>query len=88
MEEIIKYITEEIGWKLLWGPAAHFGLSGCVGLLVYWLTSTMLLRYSSGDISIRVLPKVGFGIHRFSLSLALAFAVWFHILEDFVLNWF
>jgi len=88
MEEIIRYIVEDIGWKLIWAPAAHFALSGGVGLLVYWLTSTTLLRYSSGGTSIRVFPRVEFGIHRFSFCLALAFAIWVHILEDFVLNWF
>ena len=87
METIIWYI-KDVGWELLWKPALHFALSGFVGLLVYWLTSTTLSRCSHGDTSIQVLPKVAFGIHRFSLFLALAFAIWFHILEDYTLNWF
>jgi len=88
MDEIVKYITEEVGWKLIWMPAAHFALSAGVGLLVYWLTSTTLSHYSSGDMSIQVFPKVAFGIHRFSFCLALAFAIWFHVLEDYTINWF
>ena len=88
MEEIIQFIWKEIGWDLLWKPGLHFVSSGFVGLLVYWLTSTTLSHYYSGDMSIQVFPKVAFGIHRFSLFLALSFAVWFHILEDYTLNWF
>jgi len=88
MEEIIKFITEEVGWELLWKPAAHFALSSGVGLLVYWLTSTTLSRYSSGDMLIQQYPRGVSGIHRFSLFLALSFAIWVHVFEDYTLNWF
>jgi len=87
MEEIIKFIFEEIGWKLIWKPAAHFALSGGVGLLVYWLTSTTLSHYYSGQKTLKLLTGVS-GMHRFSFLLAVAFAIWFHILEDYTLNWF
>jgi hypothetical protein len=86
--EIITWFINDAGWKLIWAPAAHFVLSGCVGLLVYWLTSTILSHYLPGGSSIPIFAKVEFGIHRFSLFLALSFAIWLHILEDYTLNWF
>ena len=73
-----------IGWVLIWKPAAHFVSSGFVGLLVYWLTSTTLSKSSHNII---IFNHV-FGTHRFSLSLALLFAIWVHILEDYTLGWF
>lgn len=75
---------EEAFWDIAWKPVAHFALSGGVGLLVYWLTSTTLLNTSH---NILMFNHV-FGTHRFSLSLALLFAIWVHILEDYVLGWF
>jgi len=89
MEEIWHLVIEEGWWKdILWKPIAHFALSGGVGLLVYWLTSTMLSRCSYGGIGTHKLLKGGFGIHHFSLSVALLFAIWVHILEDYTLDWF
>lgn len=87
MDSIVWYIQENF-WAIIWKGGMHFISSGFVGLLVYWLTSTTLSRYLSGGSSIQVSPKVAFGIHRFSLFLALVFAIWFHILIDYTVNWF
>jgi len=72
----------------LWMTIPHFSLSASVGLLVYRWTSITLSRYYFGDTSFRRLQKDVYGIHRYSLSLALLFAVWVHVLEDYTLNWF
>ena len=88
MIELADIVLQKVGAELLWKPALHFVSSGSVGLLVYWWTSTTLSRYSHGDTSIQVFPKVEFGIHRFSLSLALVFAIWIHVFQDYTLNWF
>ena len=70
-------------WYIVYCEASHFILGLCVGLSVYYLTSTILLHITGlrnlmGDSSIR----------RFSLVVALCFAVAVHILEDYTLNIF
>ena len=87
MEVVVWFIQNNWG-NILWKSGLHFVSSGFVGLLVYWLTSTMLSRYYSGGTLPLRFPKVEFGIHHFSLSLAFLFAIWFHILEDYTLNLF
>ena len=69
-------------------PLAHFVSSGFVGLLVYYLTSTILLRSLSGDIGTPNLVMGVASIHQFSLLLACLSALWVHILEDYTLNLF
>lgn len=85
----VNWVINEIGLALIWMPVAHFALSAIVGLLVYWLTLTIL---SHGRFSIYLKEKQssnqGFSIHRFSLVVALCFAVAVHILEDYTLNIF
>ena len=88
MEEIIRFIIKEVGWELIWKPIAHFVLSGGVGLLVYWLTWTTLSRSSSGDTQTYKLLKGESGIHHYSFLLALLFAAWVHIVEDYILDLF
>ena len=85
----INSVINEKGWDLIWMPVAHFVLSAIVGLLVYWLTSTILLH---GRFGIYLMEKQstqrGFSIHRFSLVVALCFSVAAHVLEDYTLNIF
>ncbi|KKM73762.1 hypothetical protein LCGC14_1407120 [marine sediment metagenome] len=74
MEEIWQVILDVgllEGW---WMTIPHFLLSGSVGLLVYWWTSTTLSRLSFGDIGSHKLLRGDSGIHRFSFLLALSFA--------------
>ena len=84
MEGIIEIILEQGWYNFLWKPVAHFVLSGGVGWLVYFWTSTTLRRWHSGP----RLMKGAFSIRSFSLLLALSFAVLAHTLEDYTLNWF
>jgi len=86
MDEIVTVVLGEIWY--IWKAAAHFVSSGFVGLLVYWWTLTTLSRLSSGDSGFHRLPKDESGIHRYSFLLALLFAIWFHIMEDYVLDLF
>lgn len=86
MEAVVELVIKE-GWNLVWKPATHFVFSGGVGLLVYWLTLTILLR-SSGGIGTQKLATGESGMHRSSFCLALLFAIWFHLVQDFTLNWF
>jgi len=59
-----------------------------VGLLVYWLTLTMLMRlYSTIPFTLR-LWRVEFSIHSFSLLFAVSAGIVFHILEDYILDIF
>lgn len=76
-----------VGWGIVWMPAAHFVLSGTVGLLAYWLTRTILWRGFSTTGSDCPCPADS-SIHHYSLSLALASSVFVHILEDFAVGWF
>ena len=85
---MLELIIQEGGYSLLWKPALHFMSSGLVGLLVYWLTSTTLLHGCSGITGFPLSTKDVYGMHRFSFLLALLFAIWFHILQDYTLNWF
>ena len=89
MIAFLKSVTSGIGWALVWMPVAHFVLSAGVGLSVYYLILTIL---SHGRFSIylkeRQSSHQGFSIHRFSLVVALCFAVAVHILEDYTLNIF
>lgn len=85
--EVIKEFIGFMGSALFWKSALHFLSSGLVGLLVYWWTSTTLFHTSSGQ-KILKLPMGVSGIHHFSLLLAVLFAIWFHILEDLVVDWF
>jgi len=84
----IIYKFRKIGWELVWKPALHFLSSGFVGLLVYWLTSTIFLRFSYGGIGNLHFGMGGGSIHLFSLLLALSFSVVTHIGEDYILDWF
>ena len=85
----IQSIINNKGWDLVWMPVAHFALSAIVGLLVYWLTLT-ILSYGRFGIYLREKQSTqqGFSIHRLSLVVALCFAVAVHILEDYTLNIF
>lgn len=89
MITFINGIINEKGWASIWMPAAHFALSATVGLLVYWLILTILLR---GQFGIYLMAKQstqrGFSIHQFSLLVALCSSVVVHILEDYTLNIF
>lgn len=60
---------------------AHFLLSALVGLLVYWLTQTILLHIFGQSLHVSC-------IHRYSLSLALCFSIFAHVLEDYTLKMF
>jgi uncharacterized metal-binding protein len=61
---------------------AHFVLALCVGLLVYYLTLTMLCR-----IGFSHYQKVGvFTTQQFSLCVALCCSVLSHIVEDYTLS--
>ena len=85
----VNWVINEIGLALIWMPVAHFALSAIVGLLVYWLTLTIL---SHGRFSIYLKEKQssnqGFSIHRFSFGLALLFSLCVHILQDYIFNIF
>ncbi len=89
MIAFINSVINEKGWDLGWMPVAHFVLSAIVGLLVYWLTLTILSR---GRFGIYLMAKQstqrGYSIHRFSLAVALCFSVAVHILEDYIYNIF
>lgn len=82
------YKLRKIGWEIIWKPALHFLSSGSVGLLVYWLTSTIFSHFSYGSIGILHFGTGGGSIHLFSLLLALSFSVVVHIGEDYTLDWF
>ena len=88
MNRSIKYKLKRIGWDIVWKPALHFVSSGFVGLLVYWLISTIFSRLPYGDIGILSFGTGGFSIHLFSFALALSFSVVVHIGEDYILDWF
>lgn len=88
MDEMLGVVMQE-GWiNFLWKPAAHFLLSGLAGLLAYWWISTTEYRCSYGDTWTPQSLKGDFGIHPYSLYLALSFALWVHVLQDYTLNWF
>ncbi len=82
MLEAVNEVMGTIGWEVLWKPALHFVSSGLLGLLVYWLTSTILTRCYCGYLSLGS-RRVGFSIHSFSLSLAVSSSVLLHMLVDF-----
>ena len=84
----IRTKLRKIGWDIIWKPALHFISSGCVGLLVYWLTSTIFSHLSYGNIGNLTFGTGDFSIHLFSLVLALLFSVVVHIGEDYILDWF
>ena len=89
MIQFIKTIIDELEWDLAWMPVAHFALSAVVGLLVYWLTVTILSRGRFGTyLREKQSTRTGFSIRRFSLAVALCFAVAVHILEDYTLDIF
>ncbi|MGR3295885.1 MAG: hypothetical protein ACUZ8A_06625 [Candidatus Bathyanammoxibius sp.] len=71
-----------IGWEVIWKPALHFVSSGLLGLLLYWLTLTMLTRYFSKCFSLR-LGKVEFSTHSFSLLLSVCSGILLHLYVDF-----
>lgn len=85
----ISGVINNLGWALVWMPIAHFVLSAIVGLLVYWLTST-ILSFGLSKVSLKGnyhIPGDSF-IHRFSLVAALCFSVAVHIGEDYIFNIF
>jgi multisubunit Na+/H+ antiporter MnhE subunit len=61
--------------------AEHFLLGFAVGVLVFWLTSTILSKWFSIQVTDRFIFIV-------LLLLSLSASVAVHILEDFALNWF
>jgi hypothetical protein len=66
---------------IAWALAQHFVLSGCVGLLVYWLTWTIL--------SAMHLAGMEDGrIRTYSLLVALCDSVLVHILQDWYIGRF
>jgi len=92
----LKICGFDIG-HIVYCEVCHFGLGFCVGVLVYWLTQTILLRIISHNC-----PTTSGSLHRscnsgfqlgasdhfirnFSLSLALSSAVFVHILQDYTL---
>ncbi len=81
MLRIFDYISEAGIGHVIYSTGMHFLLSAVMGLLVYWLTSTTLLVTCSAYL------RVSF-IRRFSLLVALCFAVAAHILEDYWLGRF
>lgn len=84
----IKYKLKKMGWDMLWKPSLHFLSSGFVGLLVYWLTLTIFSHYAYGGIMTLYFGMGDSSIHLFSLVLALSSSVVFHIVEDYILDWF
>ncbi len=82
-------VINNVGWALIWMPAAHFALSAIVGLLVYWLTST-ILSFGLSKVSLKGNYHIlgDSFIHRFSLVVALCFSVAVHVLEDYIYNIF
>lgn len=88
MEEIWQVILDVELLKGWWKAIPHFLLSGSAGLLAYWWMSTTLRRLSSGDTPFHGLPRAVSSIHRYSLLLALSFAIYIHVLEDYILDWF
>lgn len=82
MGEAVQGVMGTIGWDVVWKPALHFVSSGLLGLLVYWLTSTILMRCYCGYLILGS-RRVGFSIHSFSLSLAVSSSILLHILVDF-----
>ena len=78
----------DIGY-IIYCEACHFALSAFVGLLVWLLTSTILshITFPTSNCGIRVHLSAVF-IQRFSFCLALSFAVWSHILQDYTLGFF
>jgi hypothetical protein len=78
---MLDYISEISLGHIIYCEGMHFLLSGSVGLLVYWLTSTTL------SVTCSTYLGVSF-IRRFSLLVALCCAVVAHILEDYWLGKF
>ncbi len=79
IQDMAKYFT---GWRFVikcW--LLHFLLGFSVGSLVYWLTSTMLLRTSLDTVGV-------FSIHTFSVLVSLCCVVLSHILEDYYVRKF
>jgi hypothetical protein len=74
-------------WLMLlgksWMPIAHWVLGFGVGLLLFWLTSTTLLKFSCFQNKIGV-----FSIRGFSLLVALLCSVVVHIAEDYIFDIF
>lgn len=72
------------GWKAI----GHFLLSGFAGLLAYrWMSTILLLSYS-GSMFGPHLRKDAFGIPRYLWLLAVSFAIWCHVVEDYIINIF
>ena len=72
----------DIIWAMRY-EACHFALSAIVGLLAYWLISTILSRTTYFR------ERVGvFSTRRFSLLVALCLAVSAHILWDYLVGGF
>lgn len=84
---------------IIYCEVCHFGLAFCVGSLVFWWTRITLLRITSRS----YYTTNGFPprscrngsrtvsdrfIHNFSLSLALSFAVFSYVFQDYTLNLF
>jgi hypothetical protein len=65
--------------------SGHFLLSACVGWLVYFL---MLTTFSHISQEYQKKLTRGFGIHKYSLCVALLCSVCVHILEDYTLGLF
>lgn len=87
VEALLNYISQQ-GLMLLWKPSAHFLSSGLAGLLVYWWILTTQYRYYFGNTGIQQSMRDVYGIHQYSFLLALLFAIWLHIAQDYTLNIF
>lgn len=84
LRDVILY---DVGWAIIWMPAAHFALGFSVGSLLYWLTLTILRRgFSTTSMGGTCMDDSA--IYRYSLLLAVLFSVLLHILEDYTLNVF
>ena len=80
-------------WDVEWyviilRSSAHFALGFGVGLLAYWLTSTILSRISRRNGEGRLSTLSASCIRSVSFYLALSLSVWSHVLQDFTLDWF
>jgi len=81
MSKVFDYISEIGLDTVICRVGMHFLLSASVGLLVYWLISTTLSVTCSAYLGVSFM-------HRFSLLVALCYAVAAHILEDYWLGSF
>ena len=75
-------------WPFILKVSLHFLSSGCAGWLAYYLTPITPSQHFSEDTGIPISTKDASSIRWHSLWLALACAIYVHVMEDYVLNWF